>query len=337
MLDFLKRERVDDPWEWLREHGYGNASNGRANSQHKIVATYDYTDEFGTLLFQVVRLAPKTFRQRRPDGKGGWIWNLEGVTRVLYRLPDLIEAIALERRVFVVEGEKDVETLARLGIVATCNPGGAGKWRDAYADQLAGADVVVLPDHDKAGRDHAEAVARSLAGKAARIRLLELPGLPDKGDASDWFAAGGTVETFNALADQAPDWTVAGGTKDAIIARIRAARGEQNRAELVTTTGKAARPARLMTNDKLRTTPARYSVGDLQHKSFPTLKRIAGDIIVEGLTLLAARPKVGKTWLALDIAVAVATGGIASAISNASRVVCCYSRSRITNAGCSGG
>ena len=99
------------------------------------------------------------------------------------------------------------ERLARLGIVATCNPGGAGKWRDAFADQLAGADVVVLPDHDKAGRDHAQAVARSLAGKAARIRLFELPGLADKGDASDWFVAGGTIDTFNALVDQAPDWT----------------------------------------------------------------------------------------------------------------------------------
>ena len=73
-----QRQRVGDPWEWLREHGYGNASNGRTNSQHKIVASYDYTDEFGTLLFQVVRLAPKTFRQRRPDGNGGWLWNLRG-------------------------------------------------------------------------------------------------------------------------------------------------------------------------------------------------------------------------------------------------------------------
>ena len=227
VLDFLNRERVDDPWEWLREHGYGNASNGRANSQHKIVASYDYTDKFGTLLFQVVRLAPKTFRQRRPDGKGGWLWNLEGVTRVLYRLPDLAEAIASERRVFVVEGEKDVETLARLGIVATCNPGGAGKWREAYADQLTGADVIVLPDHDKAGRDHAEAVARSLAGKAARIRLLELPGLPDKGDTSDWFAQGGTVEGFNALVDQAPDWTAQAPPGDGaapLLVRINLAR-----------------------------------------------------------------------------------------------------------------
>jgi RecA-family ATPase len=123
--------------------------------------------------------------------------------------------------VFVVEGEKDVETLAGLGIVATCNPGGAGKWRDAYADHLAGADVVVLPDHDKAGRDHAEAVARSLVGKATRVHLLELPGLPDKGDASDWFAHGGTVEGFNALVDQAPDWT---GQAPPLLVRINLAR-----------------------------------------------------------------------------------------------------------------
>ena len=138
-----------------------------------------------------------------------------------------MEALALARRVFVVEGEKDVESLARLGIVATCNPGGAGKWREAYADQLTGADVIVLPDHDKAGRDHAEAVARSLAGKAARIRLLELPGLPDKGDTSDWFAQGGTVEGFNALVDQAPDWTAQAPPGDGaapLLVRINLAR-----------------------------------------------------------------------------------------------------------------
>jgi len=227
VLDFLRRQRVGDPLEWLREHGYGNASNGRANSQHKIVASYDYTDEFGTLLFQVVRLAPKTFRQRRPDGKGGWIWNLEGVTRVLYRLPELMEALALERRVFVVEGEKDVENLARLGIVATCNPGGAGKWRDAYADQLVGAEVVVLPDHDKAGRDHAEAVARSLVGKTARVRLLELSGLPDKGDVTDWLTQGGTGDGLNALVEAAPDWTAQAPPGDGaapLLVRINLAR-----------------------------------------------------------------------------------------------------------------
>ena len=90
---------------------------------------------------------------------------------------------------------------------ATCNPGGAGKWRDAFAEHLVGADVIVIPDNDKAGREHAQAVARSLAGKAARIRVARAARPADKGDVSDWFAAGGTVEAFNALVDQAPDWT----------------------------------------------------------------------------------------------------------------------------------
>ena len=97
-------------------------------------------------------------------------------------------------------------TLARHGITATCNPGGAGKWRAEFAEHLVGADVVILPDNDAPGRAHALDVARSLAGKAARIRIVDLPGLPDKGDVSDWFAAGGTVETFNDLVEAATDF-----------------------------------------------------------------------------------------------------------------------------------
>jgi hypothetical protein len=148
------------------------------------------------------------FRQRRPDGHGGWIWNLDGAERVLYRLEELIEAIAADRRVFVVEGEKDVLTLAKFNIIATCNPGGAGKWRDAYSDALRGADVIIIPDNDVAGRSHAQAVALSLEGKAARIRTLELPDLPEKGDVTDWFAKpGATVEALNAIAEAAKDWT----------------------------------------------------------------------------------------------------------------------------------
>ena len=86
-------------------------------------------------------------------------------------------------------------------------PGGAGKWRAEFAEHLVGADVVILPDNDAPGREHADAVARSLTGKAARIRVVDLPGLPDKGDVSDWFAAGGTVEAFNDLVEAAADWT----------------------------------------------------------------------------------------------------------------------------------
>jgi 5S rRNA maturation endonuclease (ribonuclease M5) len=215
VLDLLKREHVAEPWQWLRENGFAEHRNNGAGARPNIVATYDYTDEHGDLLSQVVRLDPKTFRQRRPARpddppdrvKDGWIWNVKGVRQVPFRLPELIEALALERRVFIVEGEKDVLTLAHYNITATCNAGGAGKWRDEFAELLAGADVVILPDNDAPGHDHAGAVARSLAGNGAHIRVVELPDLPDKNDVSDWFAAGGTVEAFNDLVEMAADWT----------------------------------------------------------------------------------------------------------------------------------
>ncbi|MDP6494877.1 MAG: hypothetical protein QGI09_05565, partial [Dehalococcoidia bacterium] len=103
----------------------------RNGMKRRISATYDYTDEDGTLLFQTVRYDPKDFAQRQPDGKGGWKWNLEGVRRVLYRLPELLGADPSEP-VFIVEGEKDVDRLAGLGLVATTNPMGVKKWRPEY-------------------------------------------------------------------------------------------------------------------------------------------------------------------------------------------------------------
>src|SRR5262249_45097951 len=133
--------------------------------------------------------------------------SVKGVRQVPYRLPELIEAVALEQRVFIVEGEKDCNTLARHGITATTNAMGAGKWNEALAEHFRGADVIIIPDNDDAGPTHINDVARSPTGTAARVRLLELPGLPDKGDVSDWLAQGGTVESLNALGDQAPDWT----------------------------------------------------------------------------------------------------------------------------------
>ncbi|MGB8297961.1 MAG: hypothetical protein WCG85_21265, partial [Polyangia bacterium] len=164
---------------------------------------YDYRDESARPGFQVVRLPGKNFRQRRPDGKGGWIWNLEGVGRVLYRLPELM-ATGTDRTVYVVEGEKDVETLRGLGEVATTNPGGAGKWRPEYTPALRGRHVVVLPDNDDVGRKHGEDVARALAGVAASVKVVHLPGLAEKGDVSDWLAAGGTVAELQLLAKAAP-------------------------------------------------------------------------------------------------------------------------------------
>ena len=130
----------------------------------RIEATYDYRDAGGRLVFQVVRLRdPKDFRQRQPDGKGGWVWNLRGITPVLYRLPELIAADPAQP-VFIVEGEKDVDALLALGLIATCNPGGAGKWRSDYNAWLRGRQVVILPDNDAVGVAHAEEVAQCLMG-----------------------------------------------------------------------------------------------------------------------------------------------------------------------------
>lgn len=168
--------------------------------------TYVYTDEQGKTLFGIIRTPRKDFFAVRPDGNGGWLYGLEGVEPVPYRLPEVIKAVSEGKTVFIVEGEKDADNLRKLGLVATTNHGGAKKWRDHYSDYLVGADVVIIPDDDEPGREHAERVAQSLVGKAKSIRILELPDLPPKGDVSDWLEAGGTKEEFLALAEAAPEY-----------------------------------------------------------------------------------------------------------------------------------
>jgi hypothetical protein len=171
----------------------------------RVAQTYDYTDEAGTLIFQVCRMEPKGFRQRRPEGQG-WSWSVKGVRPVPYRLVDLIDAVEAGMTVFVVEGEKDADALWALGVPATCNAGGAGKWPPELGAWFSGARVVILPDNDDAGRNHRDIVGAGLAGVAAEVRVLELPGLPPKGDASDWLAAGGSRAALEALAEEAPAW-----------------------------------------------------------------------------------------------------------------------------------
>jgi len=155
----------------------------------EVEAVYDYRDAEGSLLYQVLRKRGKSFACRRPLPGGGWAWNLDGMERVLYRLPETAAAVRAGAVVFVAEGEKDADRLAALGLAATTNPGGAGKWRPAYGAVLRGARVVILPDNDLAGRRHAEAVRSNLAGAAAAVRVLELAGLAEKGDVSEWIAA----------------------------------------------------------------------------------------------------------------------------------------------------
>ncbi len=167
------------------------SSNG--NGGRKIAATYLYVDEQGVLLFEVVRYAPKGFAQRRPDKDGAHVWKLGDVRRVLYRLPQLVTGVAAGQRIFVVEGEKDVEALEAVGEVATCNPGGAGKWRTEYSKSLKGATVTIVADRDPAGRDHALKVVRSLCGAAASVEVVEAA---EGKDAADHLAAGHGVEGF---------------------------------------------------------------------------------------------------------------------------------------------
>lgn len=176
----------------LKKNGYDS----------KIVAAYDYKDESGKLLFQTVRLKPKDFRQRRPGGVDEWIWNLKDTRMILYRL---LEVIA-EPVIYVVEGEKDVETLRSHGITATCCPLGAGKWRDEYNDCLRNKIVIIVPDNDKTGRNHAAKVANSLYGIAAEIVILNLPRLPEKGDITDYFQNGGSVDELTDLVKNAESW-----------------------------------------------------------------------------------------------------------------------------------
>lgn len=181
----------------------GNGAK-RATNKATITATYDYINADGELLYQVVRFAPKDFRQRRPDGADGWAWNMQGVQRVLYRLPELTDAGG-DSFVFVVEGEKDADNLHAAGVIATTNPGGAGKWAQVDDAPLCGRHVVILPDADAPGRKHAQQVAAALHGKAASVRIVELPG--GGKDASEWLAAGGDVEHLIQMADAAPEWT----------------------------------------------------------------------------------------------------------------------------------
>ena len=168
----------------------------------RVVACYDYRAEDGSLLFQVQRFEPKQFVQRRPDGDG-WQYKVKGTRQVPYRLPELVAA-PLSSTVYIVEGEKDVDRLASLGLVATCNAGGAGKWKSCHAEHLKDRTVILIPDNDDAGREHVQKVAKSLKGIAAHVRILELPGLPEKGDVSDWLDTGGTLEQLAAMPTVSP-------------------------------------------------------------------------------------------------------------------------------------
>lgn len=237
VLDLVMREAGTDKAgavDWLKARGYladeprerhgsdaperreSRGGAGAGKPQRTLERVYPYTDASGNLLYEVCRYrldnGKKTFAQRRPDGRGGHVWNLDGIGHTLYRLPKVAEAIADDAVLFLVEGEKDVETLEAWGIPATTNSGGAKHWSADHARILAGADVVIIPDNDDAGREGAQIKARALHGVARCVRVLDLakecPALEPKGDVTDWRDRhGGTLDALYDMAGRAPVWS----------------------------------------------------------------------------------------------------------------------------------
>ena len=181
-----------------KANGRGNAS--KITPKKIVTATFEYHDQSGDLVYVVERVEyqnadgafvltedgkrKKTFRQRRPDPEhpGKWLWNVEGIPVVPYRLPQLMKAIASDRPVLVVEGERKADMLWSWSVAATCNSGGAKKWKPGHAEFLRGADVVLVPDNDNVGWEHINEVGASLVGVAKRIRVLVLPHAKAKDD-----------------------------------------------------------------------------------------------------------------------------------------------------------
>lgn len=253
---------------------------------------YVYEDEAAQPLFEIVRYPGKQFAARRRGENGAWVNRLGDTRRVPYHLPEVLTAAKSGRRVYVVEGEKDVDALRALGLAATTNPFGAGKWKPEYSSYLAGAEVIVIPDADDVGRKHADTVCQSLVRHAASVHVLELPDAHEGEDVSDFVARGWTSADFESHADALPAYRPDHEPEPGVSSSTGA---ESNPLEDTGT-----RSASLM-----KVVP----IGALMSRP-----QLQPDWIVEGLllaigtSLVAAKPKVGKSSFARNLAAAVSQG-----------------------------
>lgn len=193
VIDYIANKRgltIEDVLQQLAaEAPQQTPQRGEPMTRGKVVAAYVYRSAVGEEVYRVLRYEPKTFKQQKRAGND-WAWGMEGVERVLYRLPEVLQDDG--RPVWVVEGEKDADNLVRFKQKATCNVGGAGKWMDGYTLSLAGKDVVICGDQDDAGILHVKKVVDDLDGKVKRLRVINLP-KPYK-DISDWLGQFGSIE-----------------------------------------------------------------------------------------------------------------------------------------------
>lgn len=183
-----------------------DTANGTGKRTRVADIIYQYEDAAEVARYEAVRSHPKKFWQRRIAADGSRVWDMDGVDRVPYHLPEMLAGIAAGEVVLLVEGEKDVLRLEAEGFVATTTIGGAKGWMDDYAKWFTRAGVAILPDNDGPGRNYAEAAARSLVDEAAEVRVVSLPGLDPGGDVSNYLDKH-TAKDLKDLIIGAPEWS----------------------------------------------------------------------------------------------------------------------------------
>lgn len=272
---------------WTKQNGShegrantGARGQGRPPFDHRhITHVYEYIDEQNHPLFEVVRDRNKNFLQRRvkpghrdPGEEIVYEYNLDGVRRVLYKLPEVLAARRFGQRIYFVEGEKDADNLRALGLCATTAAQGASAaWIPQYTEELAGAaDVVIIPDNDEPGRRHAQKIRDAIADWVSTVRVLDLPDLPEKGDVSDWIEKGGTKDQLEQLANTARPHVT---------------------------------PAQRFTSIDL-------SLGEFMARSYPKPRSYLADGLIGAgdLVFFYGKPGIGKTWAILQLAQAWTKG-----------------------------
>lgn len=263
----------------------GNGRDSEIVSQERLVATYVYHDENGREVFVKQRYSPKNFKLAHKGENGRYFWGKGDHSPVLYRLPELVSSKP-EEPIFIVEGEKDADRLASMGLVATTNFDGAGKWLPTYNMHFYGRTVWIIPDNDEAGVRHAQKVAQELCPVALTVKLITLPGLSEHEDVNDWLDQGHVKEELFALCLDAPEWIAAEETAVSIpdVEKIE----------------KDAEPQPLIPGLAIQ------SLSSLLRIKFDPLVYLVASLVALGyLALLVGRPKSGKSWLILQAAMCI--------------------------------
>ena len=259
-----------------REFGIQKQAQKALEPKQYIQRIHSYYDADGAEAYQALRMYPKSFRLRQPDGKGGYLHNIKGITPLPYNLLGIIENKSAP--VFIVEGEQCADVLIEAGLVATTNHGGAGKWGEEHAQHLEGRNVIVMPDNDQVGHRHADAVVASLWGKANQIKRVDLPGLPDKGDVVDYLRTHTLEELVGEVRKVEP-----------LTEAPQVSEGE------VVAEEQAIERYKMMRRDAVFAMP-------------PVEFLVDGLITDTGFTMMYGAPGTGKSFIAIDIALSVAHG-----------------------------